>query len=91
VHRDTILAAPRKHRLPTVYSRARHVAGRLMSYGIDYADLPALGRLCRSHPEGHEPGDLPVQQLPIRTGDQPQDRQARDITCRRRWLATAMK
>ena len=40
VHRDTILAAAAKHRLPTVYfTRSFTAAGGLMSYGIHYADL----------------------------------------------------
>jgi putative ABC transport system substrate-binding protein len=40
VHRDTILAAAARYRLPTVYfARSFTVAGGLMSYGIDYADL----------------------------------------------------
>jgi putative ABC transport system substrate-binding protein len=45
VHRDTILAAAAKHRLPTVYfTRSFTAAGGLMSYGIDYADTCFCGR-----------------------------------------------
>jgi putative ABC transport system substrate-binding protein len=64
VHRDTILATAAKHRLPTVYfARSFTVAGGLMSYGIDYADLflrsaDYVDRILR----GASPRDLPVQQ-----------------------------
>jgi putative tryptophan/tyrosine transport system substrate-binding protein len=64
VHRDTILASAAQHRLPTVYfARSFTVAGGLMSYGIDYADLflrPAayIDRILK----GTSPRDLPVQQ-----------------------------
>jgi putative tryptophan/tyrosine transport system substrate-binding protein len=64
VHRDTILASAAKHRLPTVYfARSFTVAGGLMSYGIDYADLflrsaAYIDRILK----GANPRDLPVQQ-----------------------------
>ena len=64
VHRDTILASAAQHRLPTVYfSRSFTVAGGLMSYGTDYADLflrsaAYIDRIMR----GTSPRDLPVQQ-----------------------------
>jgi putative ABC transport system substrate-binding protein len=64
VHRYTILAAAALHRLPTVYfTRSFTVAGGLMSYGIDYADLflrsaDYIDRILK----GASPRDLPVQQ-----------------------------
>jgi putative tryptophan/tyrosine transport system substrate-binding protein len=64
VHRDTILASAAQHRLPTVYfTRSFTVAGGLMSYGIDYADLflrsaDYIDRIFK----GASPRDLPVQQ-----------------------------
>ncbi|MEA2796409.1 MAG: hypothetical protein QOI87_3789 [Bradyrhizobium sp.] len=64
VHRDTILASAAQHRLPTVYfARSFTVAGGLMSYGIDYADLflrsaAYVDRILT----GTSPRDLPVQQ-----------------------------
>jgi putative ABC transport system substrate-binding protein len=64
VHRDTILAAAARHRLPTVYfTRSFTVAGGLMSYGIDYADLflRSAGYIDRIL-QGDSPRDLPVQQ-----------------------------
>jgi putative tryptophan/tyrosine transport system substrate-binding protein len=92
VHRDTILAAAAKHRLPTVYfARSFTVAGGLMSYGIDYADLflrsaAYLDRIFK----GASPRDLPVQQptkfelvINLRTA------KARDINLSTTLLATA--
>ena len=64
VHRDTILASAARYRLPTVYfARSFTVAGGLMSYGIDYADLflrsaVYIDRIFK----GASPRDLPVQQ-----------------------------
>jgi len=64
VHRDTILASAAQHRLPTVYfTRSFTVAGGLMSYGVDYADLflrsaDYIDRIFK----GANPRDLPVQQ-----------------------------
>jgi putative tryptophan/tyrosine transport system substrate-binding protein len=64
VHRDTILASAAQYRLPTVYfARSFTVAGGLMSYGIDYADLflrsaAYIDRILK----GTSPRDLPVQQ-----------------------------
>ncbi|HEV7602800.1 MAG TPA: ABC transporter substrate-binding protein [Bradyrhizobium sp.] len=92
VHRDTILAAAAHHRLPTVYfARSFTVAGGLMSYGIDYADLflrsaAYVDRILR----GASPSDLPVQQptrfelvINLKTAE------ARDITLSTTLLATA--
>jgi ABC-type uncharacterized transport system substrate-binding protein len=92
VHRDTILAAAAKHRLPTVYfTRSFTAAGGLMSYGIDYADL-----FLRSATyidlilKGANPRDLPVQQptkfelaINLKTA------KARDIKLSTMLLATA--
>ena len=64
VHRDTILAAAARHRLPTVYfTRSFTAAGGLMSYGIDYAELfvRSAGYIDRIL-NGANPRDLPVQQ-----------------------------
>jgi putative ABC transport system substrate-binding protein len=64
VHREAILASAAQHRLPTVYfARSFTVAGGLMSYGIDYADLflrsaAYIDRILK----GASPRDLPVQQ-----------------------------
>jgi ABC-type uncharacterized transport system substrate-binding protein len=64
VHRDTILASAALHRRPTVYfTRSFTVAGGLMSYGIDYAELfvrsaAYVDRILK----GTSPRDLPVQQ-----------------------------
>ncbi len=92
VHRDTILAAASKHRLPTVYfTRSFTLAGGLMSYGIDYADLflrsaNYVDRILK----GTSPRDLPVQEptkfelaINLRTA------KARDITLSMTLLATA--
>jgi putative ABC transport system substrate-binding protein len=64
VHRDAILASAAQRRLPTVYfARSFTVAGGLMSYGVDYADLflrsaVYIDRILK----GASPRDLPVQQ-----------------------------
>lgn len=64
VHRDTILGSAALHRLPTVYfTRSFTMAGGLMSYGIDYADLfirsaAYIDRILK----GASPRELPVQQ-----------------------------
>jgi putative ABC transport system substrate-binding protein len=92
VHRDTILAAAAMHRLPTVYfTRSFTVAGGLMSYGIDYADLflrsaDYIDRIIK----GANPRDLPVQQptkfelvINLKTA------KARDISLSMALLATA--
>jgi putative ABC transport system substrate-binding protein len=92
VHRDTILASAAKHRLPTVYfARSFTVAGGLMSYGIDYADLflrsaAYIDRILK----GANPRDLPVQQptkfelvINLKTA------KARDINLSTTLLATA--
>jgi putative tryptophan/tyrosine transport system substrate-binding protein len=92
VHRDTILAAAARHRLPTVYfARSFTVAGGLMSYGIDYPDLflrsaDYIDRILK----GANPRDLPVQQptkfelvINLKTA------KARDIILSTTLLATA--
>jgi putative ABC transport system substrate-binding protein len=92
VHRDTILAAAARYRLPTVYfARSFTVAGGLMSYGIDYADLflrsaVYIDRILK----GASPRDLPVQQptkfelvINLRTA------KARNISLSTTLLATA--
>jgi putative ABC transport system substrate-binding protein len=64
VHRDAILASAAQHRLPTVYfARSFTVAGGLMSYGVDYADLFLRSALYIDRIlKGASPRDLPVQQ-----------------------------
>jgi putative ABC transport system substrate-binding protein len=92
VHRDTILAAAARHRLPTVYfTRSFTAAGGLMSYGIDYADLflrsaTYIDRILK----GANPRDLPVQEptkfelvINLKTA------KARDINLSTTLLATA--
>jgi putative tryptophan/tyrosine transport system substrate-binding protein len=92
VHRDTILASAALHRLPTVYfTRSFTMAGGLMSYGIDYAELfvrsaAYLDRILK----GASPRDLPVQQpdkfelvINLKTA------KARDISLSTTLLATA--
>lgn len=66
VHRDVIVAAAIRHRLPVVTSAgAFTAAGGLMSYGFDFADLfrRAAGYVDRIL-KGAQVRDLPVQ-LPI--------------------------
>ena len=88
----TILAAAARYRLPTVYfARSFTVAGGLMSYGIDYADLflrsaVYIDRILK----GTSPRDLPVQQptkfelvINLRTA------KARNISLSTTLLATA--
>jgi putative ABC transport system substrate-binding protein len=64
VHRDAILAAAARYRVPTVYfGRSFAEAGGLMSYGIEYPDLflraaAYIDRILK----GASPRDLPVQQ-----------------------------
>jgi len=94
------------HRAPRHHSRHRahtashrlfralvHGGRRADSYGIDYADLvPALGRLCRPHPEGLQPQDLPVQEpTKFELAINLRSAKARDITCRRRCLPPRTK
>jgi ABC-type uncharacterized transport system substrate-binding protein len=92
VHRDKIIAAAARHRLPTVYfARSFAMAGGLMSYGIDYADLflrsaAYIDRILK----GASPRDLPVQQptkfelvINLKTA------KARDISLSTTLLATA--
>jgi putative ABC transport system substrate-binding protein len=92
VHRDTILVSAAAHRLPTVYfTRSFTVAGGLMSYGIDYAELfvrsaAYIDRILK----GTSPRDLPVQQptkfelvINLKTA------RARDISLSTTLLATA--
>ena len=78
IHRDLIIALAARHKLPTVYFiRAFVTGGGLISYGPDLADqVPARGRLCRSHPQGREagrPSGAGADQ--VRAGDQSQNRQ----------------
>jgi putative tryptophan/tyrosine transport system substrate-binding protein len=92
VHRDTILGSAALHRLPTVYfTRSFTMAGGLMSYGIDYADLfirsaAYIDRILK----GASPRELPVQQptkfelvINLKTA------KARDISLSTTLLATA--
>ena len=92
VHRDTILASAARHRLPTLYfTRSFTIAGGLMSYGIDYADLflrsaAYIDRILK----GASPRDLPVQEptkfelvINLKTA------KARDIDLSTTLLATA--
>jgi putative ABC transport system substrate-binding protein len=63
VHRDAIIAAAARHRLPAIYyDRSFVAAGGLMSYGFDPAEL---FRRAASYVDlilkGSSPGDLPVQ------------------------------
>src|SRR5882757_6765557 len=92
VHRDTILAAAARHRLPTVYfARSFTVAGGLMSYGIDYADLflrsaDYIHRILK----GASPRDLPVQQpTQFELVNNLRTAKARDISLSTTLLATA--
>jgi putative tryptophan/tyrosine transport system substrate-binding protein len=64
VHRDTIVAATVRHRLPAVYfMRAFTAAGGLMSYGIDYPELFVRSAVYVDRIlKGASPRDLPVQQ-----------------------------
>jgi len=64
VHRDFIIAAAARHRLPAVYFNRPFVqSGGLMSYGVDFAEqfgraATYLDRLLK----GAHAGDLPIQQ-----------------------------
>ena len=63
VHRDAIIDAIARHRLPAVYpGRIFITAGGLMSYGVDLTDLfwRAAGYVDRVL-KGAKPADLPVQ------------------------------
>jgi putative ABC transport system substrate-binding protein len=63
VHRESIIAAAARHRLPAVYADRRYVAaGGLMSYGVDPVDLyrrsaDYVDRILN----GAKPSELPVQ------------------------------
>ena len=63
VHRDTIVAAAARHRVPAIYpDEISTTRGELMSYGIDPADVflrsaSYVDRILK----GESPGDLPVQ------------------------------
>ena len=59
----SLIIAPRPGtRLPAVYSYRNYVTdGGLISYGPTCRSYPPRGRLRRSHPQGREPADLPVQ------------------------------
>ena len=63
VHRERIVAQAERHRVPTIYPDDSFVmAGGLLSYGVDTADL---FRRAASYTDrilkGANPGDLPVQ------------------------------
>jgi putative ABC transport system substrate-binding protein len=63
VHRDAIVSAAARHRVPAVYPDEISTShGELISYGIDPADV---FRRCASYMDrilkGENPGDLPVQ------------------------------
>jgi putative ABC transport system substrate-binding protein len=63
IHRDAIIAAARRHALPTVYPyRYFTIRGGLISYGFDNLDLyrRAAGYVDRIL-KGEKPADLPVQ------------------------------
>ena len=63
VHRDTIVAAAARHRVPAIYpDDISTTRGELMSYGIDPADVflrsaSYVDRILK----GESPGDLPMQ------------------------------
>ena len=62
-HRDLIIAAAARHRLPAIYAYRSHAtAGGLMSYSIDFVALyrSAAGYVDRIL-KGEKPTDLPVQ------------------------------
>src|SRR5262249_14526083 len=62
-HKDAIISAAAKYRLPTIYSSRQFISGGgLMSYGADskeqsYGAATYIDRILR----GEKPGDLPVQ------------------------------
>ena len=63
LHRDLIIAAAARHKLPAVYvTRFMATAGGLMSYGPDFVDQyrRAAGYVDRIL-KGEKPADLPVQ------------------------------
>jgi putative tryptophan/tyrosine transport system substrate-binding protein len=63
LHRDLIVSLAARHRLPAIYGYRSHVvAGGLISYGTDIADLNrrAAGYVDRIL-KGERPSDLPVQ------------------------------
>ena len=62
VHREQIIAMAARNHLPAVYPfRFFVTSGGLISYGPDLRLYLPRGRLRRSHPQGREPADLPVQ------------------------------
>jgi putative tryptophan/tyrosine transport system substrate-binding protein len=63
VHRDAIVAAAARHRLPAIYyDRSFVEAGGLMSYGLDPADQFRRAAFYIDRVlKGSSPGDLPVQ------------------------------
>src|SRR6202166_3838164 len=63
VHRDAIIAAAARHRLPAIYyDRSFVAAGGLMSYGLEPADQVRRAALYVDRIlKGSSPGDLPVQ------------------------------
>jgi putative tryptophan/tyrosine transport system substrate-binding protein len=63
VHRDLIITAAARHKLPAVYvSRFMAASGGLISYGPDFVDQYRLAaRYVDRILRGEKPGDLPVQ------------------------------
>jgi putative ABC transport system substrate-binding protein len=63
VHRDLIVAAAARHKLPAVYvSRFMAAGGGLISYGPDFVEQYRLAaRYVDRILRGEKPGDLPVQ------------------------------
>ena len=74
--------------LRSTTDRSFAAAGGLVSYGPDYIDRPARGRLRRPHPQGREARGLACAGAnQVRTGDQSQNGEgARTRPCRRRCL-----
>ena len=61
-HRDAIVAAAARHRVPAVYpDEISTTHGELMSYGIDPADVFRRSAYVHRILKGENPGDLPVQ------------------------------
>ena len=63
VHRERIVAAAARHKLPAVYYRRYFVSnGGLISYGYDIVDMHRRAALYVDRIlKGEKPGDLPVQ------------------------------
>ena len=66
VHRELIVTLAARHRLPAVYFEP-HVRQRRRAYLLwawYNRSMPASGRLCRSHPQGREPGEPNADERP---------------------------